>query len=190
MLDTNQLLINFLLFGLLPIWGIAGFSDWLCHKATRIESTSGLKESLMHSLMGIQIGIPIFLCLVFKINVLILLICFCTWILHELVAHWDVHYASSRREISIWEMHAHNYLATLPMYMLIAIQIINWPEFVKLITLNWEGGMTLILLDKKHGGISYLPIYLAFMTVFCVFPYIEENIRCLLNYVRNRQPSL
>ena len=56
MIDTNDLLINFLLFVLLPIWGIAGFCDWLCHRATRIESTSGLKESLMHSLMGVQLA--------------------------------------------------------------------------------------------------------------------------------------
>ena len=66
MIDTSDLLINFLLFVLLPIWGIAGFCDWLCHRATNIESTSGLKESLIHSLMGLQLGIPVILCLNFE----------------------------------------------------------------------------------------------------------------------------
>src|SRR5262249_18818505 len=59
--DSKTLLINLILYGLLPLWGIAGFIDWCCHRATRVESTSGIKESLMHSLMGIQLGVPILL---------------------------------------------------------------------------------------------------------------------------------
>ena len=178
-MDTSQLLINFLLFMLLPIWGIAGLADWFCHRATKIEHTSGVKETLMHSVMGIQIAIPLVLCLLYTVNVLILIICFMTWFLHEVVAHADVKYASPRREISIWEMHAHNYLATLPMYMLITIVIINWPQFINLISLNWQGNMALIPVETPHGGSGYLFSYLIFMSVVCVFPYIEENIRCI-----------
>ena len=189
MIDTTDLLINFLLFVLLPIWGIAGFCDWLCHRATHIESTSGLKESLLHSLMGVQLAIPILLCLNFHVNVLILLICFFTWVSHELVAHWDVQYAAPIREISIWEMHAHNYLATLPMYMLITIGIINWPVVVDLVSLRWQGNMGFDMLASRPGGDSYLPAYLLLMTVLCVFPYFEENIRCLRAYLKNRPAS-
>src|SRR5688572_20667372 len=73
-------LINLILYGLLPLWGIAGFIDWCCHRATKVESTSGLKESLVHSVMGIQLGIPILLCLLFEINVLVLFICVLMWL--------------------------------------------------------------------------------------------------------------
>ena len=59
MLQTSQLLIQLMLYVFLPLWGIAGFADWCCHRATRIEHTSGLKESLIHSLMGIQMAVPI-----------------------------------------------------------------------------------------------------------------------------------
>jgi len=188
MVDTTQLLISFLLFMLLPIWGIAGFADWLCHRSTNIENTSGLKESLMHSLMGVQIGIPIILCLFFEINVFILMICILTWVLHELVAHWDVHFATPRRKISIWEMHAHNYLGSLPMYMLITILIINWPIFLKLLSFNWGNKSFFFTpLQTPHGGEGYLPTYLTFMAIFCVFPYFEENIRCLRVVIKNRQ---
>jgi hypothetical protein len=190
MIDTSDLLINFLLFVLLPIWGIAGFCDWLCHRATNIESTSGLKESLIHSLMGLQLGIPVILCLNFRVNVLILLICAATWLLHELVAHWDVYYASPIREISIWEMHAHNYLATLPMYMFITIAIINWPVFLDLVNFRWQGNMEFVLFESRPGGDTYLPIYLTLMAFLAVFPYMEENIRCFRFYLKNRQPSL
>ena len=74
-MDVSQLLINVLLYVFLPLWGIAGFADWCCHRASRIEVTSGLKESLLHSLMGLQLGVPILLCLLFQVNVLVLLIC-------------------------------------------------------------------------------------------------------------------
>ena len=83
MTATNQLLMNLILYGLLPLWGIAGFIDWCCHRATRVERTSGLKESLIHSLMGVQLGIPIILCLLFEVNVLVLLICILMWLMHE-----------------------------------------------------------------------------------------------------------
>jgi hypothetical protein len=177
--DPRHLLVNLALFGLLPLWGIAGFVDWCCHRATRVESTSGLKESLIHSLMGIQVGVPVLLCLMFEVNVLVLLICVAMWITHEFAAHWDVHYASPRRHISIWEVHAHNYMATLPLYLLMLTAVLNWEVVQKLFALEWNGQFHLRLLADRPGGNEYLPAYLTFMGVLCVFPYLEENIRCL-----------
>jgi hypothetical protein len=178
-MDTSTLLISAMLYVFLPLWGIAGFVDWCCHRATKIEITSGIKESLMHSLMGVQMGLPILLCLLYEVNVLILLICIFTWISHEIVAHCDVRYAAPRREISIWEMHAHTYLGSLPLYMLISIFMINWDQFLLLITFNWAGNMSWLLIEEAHGSNAYLPVYLSFMCVLCVFPYVEENFRCL-----------
>jgi hypothetical protein len=177
--ESNRLLVNLILYGLLPLWGIAGFIDWCCHRATKVESTSGIKESLVHSLMGIQLGIPIMLCLFFEMNVMILLVCVAMWLSHEVVAHWDVHYATPRRHISIWEVHVHNYMATVPLYLLMLIVILNWDIAVKAATFDWAGQFSLVPLRERPGGNTYLPAYLAFMGVLCVFPYIEENIRCL-----------
>lgn len=188
-METTQLLTNALLYVFLPLWGIAGFADWCCHRATHIESTSGLKESFMHTLMGIQLGIPIMFCLLFQVNVLVLLICISAWILHEIVAHWDVHYAAPRRHISIWEMHAHSYLASLPLYMLTMIMVINWPVVVQLVSFDWQGQMALIRVDIPHGGPRYLAFYLSFMAVLCFFPYAEENLRCLRHRFRKKALS-
>ena len=179
MTETNRLLMNLILYGLLPLWGICGFIDWCCHRATRVERTSGVKESLIHSLMGVQLGIPIILCLVFEVNVLVLLICILMWLLHEFVAHWDVHYATPLRHISIWEVHVHNYMATVPLYLLMLILVLNWDVALQTLTLHWSGQLTLHRLTAPRGGSGYLPAYLTFMVVFCVFPYLEENIRCL-----------
>jgi len=178
MSDTDRLLMNLILFGMLPLWGIAGFIDWCCHRATRIERTSGLNESLVHSLMGVQLGIPIVLGLLFKVNVLFLLICIAAWILHEIVAHWDVHYSAPLRKITIWEVHVHNYMATLPLFLLMLIAVLNWDVVLALVQLDWAGQMKMERLEAPHGGSSYVLAYLTFMGLLCVIPYIEENLRC------------
>jgi hypothetical protein len=186
--DTNQLLLNLILYGLLPLWGISGFIDWCCHRATHVERTSGIKESLIHSLMGLQLGIPILLCLLFRINVLILLICAFMCLLHEIVAHWDVSYASPLRRISIWEVHVHNYMATVPLYLFMLIVVLNWQVAIKTVTLQWANEFSLQLLPTPRGSNLYLLGYLAFMTVLCVFPYLEEIIRCI-RYARSARRS-
>jgi hypothetical protein len=176
---TDELLVNLVLYGLLPLWGITGFIDWCCHRATGIERTSGLRESLVHSLMGVQLGIPIVLCLVFEVNVLVLLICLVAFLAHELVAHYDVHYSAPLRRISIWEVHVHNYMATIPLYLLMLVAVINWEVVLKLVRFEWAGEFTLRTLEAPHGSEGYLRGYLAFMAVLCVVPYVEENLRCL-----------
>jgi hypothetical protein len=184
--ETNQLLINLILYGLLPLWGITGFIDWCCHRATHIETTSGLKESLIHSAMGAQLGIPIVLSIMFYINVSVLLICIAAWLLHEFIAHWDVHYSAPKREISIWEVHVHNYMATIPLYLLMLIVVMNWEMFMNLITFNWEGHMQFQRMATPHGSPVYLKYYLLFMAITCGLPYVEENFRCLRVYLKQR----
>lgn len=176
---TDELLVNLILYGLLPLWGITGFIDWYCHRSTGIERTSGLRESLVHSLMGIQLGIPILLCLLFQVNVLILLLCLVAFLCHEVVAHYDVHYSAPLRTISIWEVHVHNYMATIPLYLLMLIVVLNWEVVLRLLSLDWEGQFGLTRVATPHGGSGYFRTYLVFMAVLCVVPYLEENLRCL-----------
>lgn len=178
-LTTDQLLVNLILYGLLPLWGITGFIDWCCHRATGIERTSGLRESLVHSLMGVQLGIPILLCLLFQVNVMILLICIAAFVAHEIVAHYDVHYSAPLRRISIWEVHVHNYMATIPLYLLMLIMVINWEIVLKLVSFEWAGQFELERVPTPHGSSGYLRSYLIFMALLCVLPYVEENLRCL-----------
>jgi len=177
--ESNQLLINLILYGILPLWGICGFIDWCCHRATRIEQTSGIKESFIHSLMGFQLGIPILLGLTFKVNILILSISIIAWLSHEVAAHWDVRYSAPLRKISIWEVHVHNYMATIPLYLLMLVVILNWDVVMKVVTGDWAGQFQFERTETPRGSSGYLVGYLSFMTVLCVFPYLEENIRCL-----------
>lgn len=183
---TNQLLVNVILYGILPLWGLSGLLDWFCHRASDIEHTSGLKESLLHSLMGLQLGIPIVLGLFFQINGLILVICVVTLLTHSLVAHWDVHHATPRRHISIWEVHVHNYLATIPLYLLVLIVVINWEVVLRLLTFDWRGQFDLVPTGNAQVTPGYRRGYLCFMAAVCVLPYLEENLRCLRAWLKAR----
>lgn len=154
-----------------------GFLDWYCHKKSRIEETTGAKESVYHAIMGVQVGIPVFLGLYFEINVLQFLIMFAILFLHELVAHMDVKYAIDKRKISILETHVHSFLECLPFVIVALIICINWPAFVDFITFNWAGNMSLTL-KKNPLNTGYIATYFFTLIVLDVIPYIEEFIRC------------
>ena len=94
---VENLTLGLILYLLLPLWVIVGSLDYLCHRASHIERNDGLRESLMHMGMGVLVGIPIWLGIFCKINVLVMLVCFICFILHEIVAHNDVVWAASRR---------------------------------------------------------------------------------------------
>jgi len=175
---VSDLVLNLILYICLPTWVIAGFADWWCHRKTKIEETSGLKESLMHSLMGLQVGFPIVVSLFFEVNVLILLVCLLVLISHEIVAHHDVVYSSPVREITIWEVHAHAFLSTIPFYIFALIVVRRWETFLKMITLDWSGELGLELRTESLGGDHFVPVYLVFMLIVGVLPYVEENLRC------------
>jgi hypothetical protein len=42
MLSDPTVLI--LMYFILPVWLVAGFADWLCHRASHIETTTGRRN--------------------------------------------------------------------------------------------------------------------------------------------------
>ncbi|MGZ3585148.1 MAG: hypothetical protein ACXVCT_20590 [Ktedonobacterales bacterium] len=56
---------RYLLYVVLPTWLAAGFADYLFHRRTKIEQTSGPRESLIHWLMMTETGIPVLMGLFF-----------------------------------------------------------------------------------------------------------------------------
>jgi hypothetical protein len=50
MADTNHLLVNLILYGLLPLWGVTGFIDWCCHRdAPRGRDALSVSGDVRHS---------------------------------------------------------------------------------------------------------------------------------------------
>lgn len=178
-MNLEQAILGMILFGLLPLWMIAGFVDYLCHRATNIERTSGVKESVLHIVMGFQVGIPVFLALICEVNVLITLICLAMLVAHEVVAVWDVRLATGVREISVWETHAHAFLLTIPFYTFALVALRNWQVFLSTVTFDWAGQLSFVLREVPVGPRGYMGYYFAVVFALGLFPYGDELYRCL-----------
>jgi hypothetical protein len=176
-IPTDVLLQSVILYGCLPLWVLFGFADYICHRASAIEKTSGIRESLFHVVMGAQIGLPVFLGLYFEINVLLLLMAFALLVFHVWVAHTDVAYALQTRKITLWEMHIHSFLEALPFVVVLLIICKRWSAFVDLITLNWAGHLTLVS-KATPVDFYYIVSYFVFMLILGIAPYVEELWRC------------
>jgi hypothetical protein len=122
----DGLLASLLLWFVLPLWLLAGFGDYLCHRHTRIEATSGPRESVLHLVQFLQIFIPVLIGLLFRINLLVLTCLAAAWLLHTATALWDTAYAYRLRHVSPLEQHVHSYLELLPLFALAIVTVMHW----------------------------------------------------------------
>src|SRR5262245_436331 len=104
-METGDILRGMLMYFVLPLWLAAGFADYLCHRATHIERTSGWKESALHLLQFAEMGVAVLAALFLEITSAVILIMVVCLVLHELTAIWDVRYADATREVTPTEQH-------------------------------------------------------------------------------------
>ncbi|MGW0375617.1 hypothetical protein ACWDZW_43670, partial [Streptomyces coeruleorubidus] len=124
--DVGDATTRYLLYGLLPSWFVPGVADWVMHRRTRIEETAGTKESLIHSLMMAEVGIPIALTLRYEVNPLLLSVQLGGAAVHEATALWDVRTAvESEREVKPIEQHIHSFLESLPFAALASLMCLH-----------------------------------------------------------------
>nr|WP_313038688.1 diguanylate cyclase [Achromobacter ruhlandii] len=121
---------------ILPLWLLAGFADWLCHRASHIAETAGPRESVLHLLMFGEIGIALLACLFLEINALVFALMIGLFFLHEATALWDVSYAVKRRHVSSLEQHVHSFLEILPLAAGLMLAARHWQAFLSLFGLG------------------------------------------------------
>src|SRR6266704_144347 len=97
-----------LMYFVLPLWLLAGFADYLCHRASRIATTSGPKESLIHLLMLAEVAVLVTAALALEVNALVILVMIAFWAAHEASAVSDVVFAHHRREVTPIEQWVHS----------------------------------------------------------------------------------
>jgi hypothetical protein len=169
--------VNVLMYFILPLWLVAGFADYLCHRASHIETTSGAKESLLHLLQFAEMGVPILAAMFLEINALIILVMIICFLLHEATALWDVSYASGLREITPIEQHVHSFLEMLPLMGLAFVVVLHWPQFLALFGLGTEPANFAIRLKEHPLPVAYVVTVLAAVLLFELLPYLEELVR-------------
>ena len=123
--DT-ALLGGFLLYVLFPLWLVAGTADYLCHRRTAIEHTSGARENTLHLLQALEIGLALFAGLFLEINALVLALMILLVLAHSFTAYWDVAYTAPRRLISPFEQHVHSHLEIIPVAAVGIVAVVHW----------------------------------------------------------------
>ncbi len=176
-MPTEALLQNFLMFVVVPVWLLAGLADYFCHRATDIERTSGVLESLLHLLQFALVGVPLLAALFLEINAAVLLIMLAGLVLHQATAVWDVRYANATRHVSPAEQHVHGVLEMAPAIATAVVAILKWPDFLSLFGI----GDARFALEPKHVPLPgwYLAALMSGVVAFGVLPYGEELLRTL-----------
>jgi hypothetical protein len=168
-MTMHELLWKVLAYGALPAWLLAGAADWLCHRRTAIERTSGSRESRMHLLLHVQIALPVLLGLWLEINAGLLAFMALCVIAHMITSLLDARFAQPLRYISPIEQQVHSWQEMLPLFALVCVALLHvdaWrdPEWLPtartqpvpapwrvLLPVAFAGGFAMILEEYLRG---------------------------------------
>jgi hypothetical protein len=165
-------------FGL-PAWAIAGGLDWLWHRQTKIETTSGPKESVMHLLMMAESGISVLGGLFLEPNAGLFAVLTTGVLLHQATVIYDVEYTVSRRKIPAREQHTHSFMESLP-FDIVAVFAGMYPEeFGSMLRLGAKKPDFSLRLRKPTIPLSHLVAIFSAITAVSALPHVEELWRCL-----------
>ncbi|VVD98289.1 diguanylate cyclase [Pandoraea nosoerga] len=187
--DVKEFVDLYIRYWIIPLWLLAGFADWMCHRRTHIERNAGARESVLHLAQMFEVGIPLLVALVFRINVTVMAIMVLGLILHEITALWDVSYARQRRELTAFEEHVHSFLELLP---ITAVTLVIGANFDQLRALPPEPAGDRFSLTLSTTSPGYLAGALSAAVLLAGIPYCEELVRCLRYRARQapcRQPD-
>jgi hypothetical protein len=163
---------SFFLFVALPAWLGPGLLDWWCHRRTHIEEpgNGGTKESLVHSAMFAEAGIPLLLAAALEMNPLLITLMTSAAAVHEATAMLDVRVAfESDRHVGQFEQHVHSFLEVMPFWVVPLMVLLHEPA-----TKRWS-------LTRRSSALSKRDIALIAGSVALLgaLPYSEELVRCL-----------
>lgn len=174
MASLENFIALYLMYFLVPLWLLAGFADWWCHRRTGIEHTSGARESALHLVMLGEMGVPALLVLFFEVDALVLTIAVVAFVLHEFTALWDVSYAARRRRVTPFEQHVHSFLELIPLMAISCLVFLHRDQLEWL----WRDDATAAdwRLQAKMQPLPrlYIATVLAAIAVFQIAPYVEE----------------
>ena len=170
----------------LPLWLAAGVADYLFHRATRIEATSGWRESALHLVQFAEVGAAILAALLFEVNGALVGFVVAMILAHEVTTWIDLSYAGSRRRIPPFEQMVHSVLEVLPLTALLLLLVHRWPDADALAS----------SLRDLEPRLAHYPIAMPWLLgiviaigALGVAPYVEELWRCLRAERRRMAPA-
>lgn len=111
---------------LYPLWLGAGAADYICHRLTDMEQTSGVRESLLHVAQFIVLACALLATLLLEMTALVFTLVAALVVVHTVLAYVDVRYTQGRRLISPFEQQVHGWMDIIPLVALGLIAVLNW----------------------------------------------------------------
>jgi len=167
-------LLQILLWGALPLWILAGFVDWLRHRHSRIEATSGGVIEILHVVEYALTALPVLLGVYFEIDALVLVVMGACVVAHLLLGWLDTGYTQPRRTIGAVEQAAHPFLELLPLFAFAVVAVLHreaWADISR--PEAWSLGLRAVPLPRAATlGVTIALVPGLVLTV-------EELVRCL-----------
>ena len=174
-----------LMFVVFPLWVAAGLIDWTCHRRTRIERTSGLKENLLHLLMTAEVGLGMLAVALLEVNAAVLLIVSLVFVAHELTVYWDLHYTTPLRLVGPFEQMVHSFLEILPLLSLALLATSNSGQALALFGFGPDAADFSLRFKSEPLPATFLLGGLVAAVLLNGLPLLKETCRCW----RARAPS-
>lgn len=181
----QTLLESLLLWGVYPLWLLAGAGDYLCHRQTDIEHTSGSVESWYHLVQFLVLLIVFAAAVLLEMNAYVFVAMAILVLAHSVLAHMDVSYTDGRRYISPLEQHIHGFMDVLPLVAVAIFGVLHWNEI--------SAGLKSPLLSLATPVTSARILLLASFAVLAGVPILEELVRTRrhrFEHKRNYQAGL
>jgi hypothetical protein len=169
---------NILVWIVLPLWVVAGFLDYLCHRRSHIEQATGARESLIHWLMLAEVMVPLSLAVFFRINALVLAVMLVCLIAHQVTGYVDLKLAMATRQVTIFEHQVHSVLEVLPLTAILLVMTLHWPQAQALFGLGPETAQWFLGPKQIPRWGEIVPPLAAFL-LLAIAPYAEEFVRGL-----------
>jgi hypothetical protein len=161
-----------LIWGIYPAWLLAGAGDYLCHRRTDIERTSGVTESWLHVMQFVCLAVAFACAVLLQISAAVFVLLVALVIAHSLLSYIDVRYTEGRRRILPIEQSIHGFMDVLPLFAVALLGVQHWQEI--------RAGSTAFALQA--GLDMERVLLLSSFAVLAGLPVLEELLRGLRHH--------
>ena len=178
--ELEEAILNYTVYVVLPTWFVPAVLDYIMHRKSDIEHTSGTIELVSHNLMMLEIGAPVLMLFLVEVNPLVLTILAGAFLVHEVTDIWDVSIAAKKhRHVSQTEQHIHSFMEVMPYTTFSLFAILHWDQVKALFGQGLPKGSWGLHWKKSRLSARYLAAIMMSIGLFSALPYLEELQRCL-----------
>jgi hypothetical protein len=170
-MQLRALLGGFLVWVLYPLWLLGGAVDYLCHRGSDIQHTSGIHESWLHVAQFATMALVFASAVLLEMTLPVIIALIALVLAHTVLSFIDVSYTLGRRHISTTEQHAHGLLDVIPLIAVGLLAILNWQTMLAPIS-----GSVVRLKDEPLTAM-HIAVLLGSFSVLAGGPVLEEWFR-------------